>query len=81
MIPHIAIVISGNEKMQFQTELLLRSLSHYGKIEYYCTVFILENDNIKNKYIEDHADLHLPGRSEVQVPLDSQRTVEYRPQV
>lgn len=59
MIPHIVLVISPNELMQFQTEILLRSILIYGQTNYECTLFIEETEckSIKNDYILKNAEI------------------------
>lgn len=58
MKPHFVIVMSANKKMQFQAEILLRSIVYYGKcLDFYCTIFILEGEKIDNQFIIKNADI------------------------
>lgn len=54
--PHICSVISGNKKMQFEMEFLLKTMEAIGGCrDYYCTIF--SNDNIDSRFLQNRAEI------------------------
>lgn len=60
MNPHIAIIISANKKMQFQTKLLLKTLRAIGRCpSYHCTIFVQEQERrqLVDSFLENRAEI------------------------
>lgn len=82
MKPHFFMSISANERMEFQTELFIKSLEYFGKCtDYFLDIFILEGEFIKSNFIKSKAtinyfkpsstiDFHFPWGCQPRYSLD-----------
>lgn len=59
MIPQFSMMISANPRMEFQTELFIRSLELFGECShYFFDLFIPDTDTIRNSYIRKKVKIH-----------------------
>lgn len=58
MKPHFSMVISANQRMEYQTELFVRSLERFGNCsDYFFDLFILENETIRSPFLRRKVDI------------------------
>jgi hypothetical protein len=58
-VPHFSLLISANARMEFQTEMLIKSLETFGECtDYFFDVSIPENEIIKSRYIKNKVNVN-----------------------